>query len=66
MESKMNLVIRLVYRGKEMNLGGNMCIQQAECMHPFREKLRRKWDQLLEKEGQRRRGIGEPAHREVW
>lgn len=39
MESKMNLVIRLVYRGKEVNLGGNMCIQQAECMHPFREKL---------------------------
>lgn len=38
MESKMNLVIRLVYRGKEVNLGGNMCIQQAECMHPFRER----------------------------
>lgn len=35
----MNHVIRLVYRGKEENLGGNMCMQQAECVHPFREKL---------------------------
>lgn len=35
----MNPVNMVAYRGNEVNLGGDMCVQQAESMHPFGEQL---------------------------
>lgn len=36
---KMNPVNMLAYRGNQVNLGGDICVQQAESMHPFGEEL---------------------------
>lgn len=59
---KMNPVNMVAYRGNEVNLGGAMCVQQAESMHPFENSCRKKCNQQLEEQGMLRRGTGEPKH----